>query len=88
MKTLNLFIAAGLAVATTGAFAETGVRLSNFDNVSTVYGRASVANVQVAGPVVTRPADEMVAGSTTEEGPVAVAVQSKDADVNKVSGRS
>jgi len=87
MKALNLFVAAGLAVAATGAFAETGAKLTNIDHVSHVYGRASVPNVQIAGPVVTRPADEVVVGATIEEGPVAVAIQGKDVDVNKVSGR-
>jgi hypothetical protein len=88
MKTLNLFVATGLAVAATGAFAETGAKLSSIDNVSNVYGRASVANVHVAGPVVTRPAGQVVVGQTLEVGPVAVSIQTKDADVNKVSGRT
>jgi len=88
MKTLNLFVAAGLAVAATGAFAETGAKLSSIDNVSNVYGRANVPNVQIAGAVVTRPANEVVVGPTTESGPVAVAIQGKVVDVNAVSGRS
>jgi hypothetical protein len=88
MKALKLFVAAGLAVAATGAFAETGAKLTSIDNVSNVYGRANVSNVQIAGPVVTRPANEMVVGATTEQGPVAVAIQGKDVDVNAVSGRS
>jgi len=47
-----------------------------------VYGRPDVS------VVVTRPALEVVAGPTTEEGPVAVAIQAKGLDVNKVQGRS
>jgi hypothetical protein len=88
MKALNLFIAAGLAVATTGAFAETGAKLSRIDSVSNVYGRASASNVQIAGAVVTRPAIEVVAGPVTEEGRLAVAIQTKEVDVNAVAGRS
>jgi len=77
MKMLNLFVAAGLAIGATGAFAETGANLSPADNVSKVYGI-----------VVTRPANEVVAGPNTEQGQVALTVQAKEADVNKVSGRS
>jgi hypothetical protein len=88
MKAVNMFIAAGIAITATGAFAETGAKLSQIDSVSNVYGRASVSHVQVAGPVVTRPATTVVAGPETEEGPVAVAVEGRSADVNKVSGRS
>jgi hypothetical protein len=83
MKTTSLFVAAGLAIAATVAFAETGAQLSRTDNNSgTVYGRPDVS------VVVTRPALEVVAGPTTEEGPVAVAIQAKGLDVNKVQGRS
>ena len=82
MKTINLFVAAGFAIAATGAFAETGAQLSRSDSAGSVYGRPDVS------VVVTRPALEVVAGPTTEEGPVAVAIQAKGLDVNKVSGRS
>ena len=82
MKTTSLFVAAGLAIAMTGAFAETGAQLSRTDRAGNVYGSPDVS------VVVTRPALEVVAGPTTEEGPVAVAIQAKGLDVNKVSGRS
>lgn len=83
MKTTSLFVAAGFAIAATGAFAETGAQLSRTDNnAGTVYGRPDVS------VVVSRPALEVVAGPTTTEGPVAVAIQAKGIDVNKVSGRS
>ena len=46
MKTTSLFVAAGLAIAATGAFAETGAQLSRTDNNSgTVYGRPDVSVV-------------------------------------------
>ena len=88
MKAIKPFIAAGLAVMATGAFAETGAKLTQVDNVTYVYGRANAPHVQLAGPVVSRPAIAVVAGPDTEEGPVAVAIGGKDADVNKVAGRS
>ena len=88
MKAIKPFIAAALAVTATGAFAETGANLTQVDNVTYVYGRANVPHVQLAGPVVTRPAIAVVAGPDTEEGPIAVAIGSKDSDVNKVAGRT
>lgn len=53
MKAIKLIAAAAFAFASTGAFAETGVKFSQIDNVTNVYGRAAVATVQVAGDVQT-----------------------------------
>ena len=77
MKTLNLIVGAGLALVAAGAMAETGTNLSPAGDVSKVYGI-----------VVTRPANEVVPGPNTEQGQVALTVQAKETDVNKVSGRS
>jgi len=49
MKTTKLIIAASLAIATTGAFAETGVTTYQADHVANVYGRASAPNVSLSG---------------------------------------
>jgi hypothetical protein len=49
MKTTKIIIAASLAIATTGAFAETGVTTYQADHVANVYGRASAPNVRIAG---------------------------------------
>jgi hypothetical protein len=57
--------------------AETGTHLSPAGDASKVYGI-----------VVTRPANEVVSGPNTEQGQVALTVQAKETDVNKVSGRS
>jgi hypothetical protein len=51
MKATKLIIAAGLALATSAAFAETGVKTYQIDNVTNVYGRAGVAAVQIKGNV-------------------------------------
>lgn len=89
MKMSYLILAATLAATATGAFAETGVKIDQADNVANVYGRAGVPNVRIAGPVVvTRPSGEVPAGATTVEGPTAVATVTGSPDVNEVHGRS
>ncbi len=88
MKVSYLALAAALAATATGAFAETGVKITQIDNVANVYGRAGAANVKIAGPVVTRPSDEVPAGATTVSGPAAVAAVTGSSDVNNVLGRS
>ena len=57
MNTTKLIIAAGFAIAATGAFAETGVGTYQIDNVSNVYGRAAAPNVKIVGTVATQPGD-------------------------------
>lgn len=88
MKVSYLTLAAAFAATATGAFAETGVKITQIDNVANVYGRAGVPNVRIAGPVVTRPAEAVPAGSTIEPGPTAVAVGTGSSDVSNVLGRS
>jgi len=51
MNATKLIIAAGFAIATTGAFAETGVTTYQTGHVASVYGRASAPNVQVTNKV-------------------------------------
>jgi hypothetical protein len=58
----KLVALSALALLAAPAFAETGVGTMQIDNVSTVYGRASVPTVKVVGTVVTRTTDVNVAG--------------------------
>lgn len=53
MKTTKFIAAAVFAIASTGAFAETGVKFSQIDNVTNIYGRSAVATTNVAGDVQT-----------------------------------
>lgn len=64
MKATKLIIAAGLALATSAAFAETGVKTYQIDNVTNVYGRAGVAAVQIKGNVQAGDAQVATAGRT------------------------
>jgi len=68
MNLTKLIVAAGFAVATTGAFAETGVGTVQIDNVANVYGRTGVANVKVYGTVAAQPANVADAGRNTAMG--------------------
>jgi hypothetical protein len=71
MNATKLIIAAGFAIATTGAFAENTVTTYSANHVSNVYGRASAPVVQVTNKV---------ADSETGKGDTKVAVTvSKDA---------
>ena len=76
MNVSKLIIAAGFAVATTGAFAETGVGIGQIDNVANVYGRAGVTNVKIYGTVATQPGDVNEAGRNTAKGDSKFAVTS------------
>jgi len=76
MNVTKLIVAAGFAVATTGAFAETGVGTVRIDNVANVYGRAGVTNVKVYGTVATQPANVAEAGRNTAKGDSKFAVTS------------
>jgi len=76
MNVTKIIIAAGLAVATTGAFAETGVGVGRIDNVANVYGRAGVANVTVSSTLATQPANVTEAGRNTATGDSKIAVTS------------
>jgi hypothetical protein len=88
MKFYKLIAAAGFAVAATGAFAETGVNIADPGYVANVYGRASIPAVQIAGPLVTRPADVNVAGREAVHGATPVEVTTREVDVNEVFGRT
>ena len=76
MNVTKLIVAAGFAVATTGAFAETGVGTLQIQDVANVYGRAGVASVKIYGTVATQPADVADAGRNTAKGETKIAVTS------------
>lgn len=76
MNVTKLIVAAGFAVAATGAFAETGVGTGRIDNVANVYGRAGVANVKVYSTLATQPANVAEAGRNTAKGDSKIAVTS------------
>jgi hypothetical protein len=88
MKVSYVVLAAALAATATSAFAETGVKINQIDNVANIYGRAGVPNVKIAGPVVNRPEDGVAAGPTPVPGPIADTVVTENSDVNSVQGRS
>lgn len=88
MKFSKLLVAAGFAVAATGAFAETGVNTADLGYVANVYGRASTPAVEIAGPLLVVPADVNVAGRDAVQGTTPMVVTTKDVDVNEVFGRA
>ena len=88
MKLSRLIVAAGFAVAATGAFAETGVNIADPGYVANVYGRASISAVMIAGPLIVRPADVNVAGREPVHGNTPMVVTTKEVDVNEVFGRA
>jgi len=77
MNVTKLILAAGFAVVSTGAFAETGVGTVRIDNVANVYGRAGVPNVKIYGTVASQPTDVAVpGGNITGTGDTKIAVTS------------
>ena len=76
MNVTKLIVAAGFAVATTGAFAETGVGTVQIDNVANVYGRAGVPNVKIYGTVASQPGNVADAGRNPIKGEDKIAVTS------------
>ena len=76
MNVTKVLVAASFAVATTGAFAETGVKTGELDSVANIYGRAGVATVAVKGDVVSQPADLADSGRINSKGKTTVAVTS------------
>jgi hypothetical protein len=74
MNATKLIIAAGFAIASTGAFAETGVSTYQIDNVANVYGRASVPNVKIIGAVAAQSGNVADSGRDTTQGDTKVAV--------------
>ena len=88
MNVTKIIVAAGFAIATTGAFAETGVNAAYIDHVSNVYGRASVAAVKIQGaPVATQPANVADSGRDVVKGDTQIAVSAGAKDVSQ-AGRS
>ena len=87
MNVTKILVAAGFAIATTGAFAETGVKTTDFGHVSNVYGRASVATVKIQGDVVSTNATVADSGRETVKGDTQIAVSAGAKDVN-AQGRS
>jgi len=74
MNATKLIIAAGFAIATTSAFAETGVGTYQIDNVANVYGRAGVPNVKIIGAVATQSGNVADSGRDVSKGDTKVAV--------------
>ena len=73
-----MIMAAGFAIAATGAFAETGVSTYQIDNVSNVYGRAGVPTVKVTGAVASQAGNVADAGRGAARGDSKLAVRSGD----------
>ena len=74
MNATKLIIAAAFAIATTAAFAETGVGTYQIDNVANVYGRAGVPNVKIIGAVATQAGNVADSGRDSTKGDTKVAV--------------
>ena len=74
MNATKLIIAAGFAIATTGAFAETNVGVYQIDNVANIYGRAGVPNVKIVGSIATQPGNVTESGRDTAKGDTRIAV--------------
>lgn len=75
MNATKLIIAAGFAIATTGAFAETGVTTYQAEHVANVYGRASGPNVQIVGAAAnTQSGNVADSGRNSTKGDTKVAV--------------
>lgn len=72
MNATKLIIAAGLAIATTGAFAETGLVTHQPENVANVYGRASAPNVKLIGTITTGSGNVADAGNDKSDTKVAI----------------
>ena len=72
MNATKLIIAAGFAIATSGAFAETGQVTYQPENVANVYGRAGAPNVKLVGAITTRTANVADSGNDKSETKVAV----------------
>lgn len=87
MNVTKILVAAGFAIATTGAFAETGVKINDIGHVSNVYGRASVATVKVQGDLVNTNAAVAESGREVVKGDTQIAVEAGARDVNSL-GRS
>ncbi len=81
MNATKFIVAAGFAIATTSAFAETGVGTYQIDNVANVYGRAGVPNVRIVGAVATQPGDVADAGRDSARGDTKIAVGANQSSI-------
>ena len=89
MKTRSLIVALGLVgISGVAAAADSGFHTSQNGNVAAVDGRSGIPPVHAGATIVTRTAEAVVPGPTTEEGPTAVAINIGDLEVNHVYGRS
>ena len=87
MNVTKILVAAGFAIATTGAFAETGVKINDFGHVANVYGRASVATVKIQGDLVSTGTEVAESGREVVKGDTQIAVTAGERNVNE-QGRS
>lgn len=83
----NLIGALGL-LAVSGIAAAEGPQITQAGDVATIYGRSGIPPLHAGTRVVTRTAQQVVPGRTAVQGPTAVAVGSRDLEVNHVQGRS
>lgn len=89
MKKMNLLsVVIAAAMLSPAAFAETGVRTLQIDNVANVYGRAGVPAVKTIGAVVTRGSDVNLAGRSAAPANLTTVLQSAGQDGSRDSGRS
>ena len=72
MNATKLIIAAGFAIATTGAFAETGVVTQQSENVASVYGRAGGPNARIIDAIAAQPGSVADSGGDKSDTKVAV----------------
>ncbi|HZP93961.1 MAG TPA: hypothetical protein VFB20_13910 [Burkholderiales bacterium] len=84
-KLLAIALAAAFAAP---ALAETGVGIGRIDNVTNVYGRASVPTVKVSGTVVYRQPDVNIAGRNAAPAGEGKTVITDLPDANDGFGRS
>jgi hypothetical protein len=75
MNASKIMIAVGFAVATTSAFAETGVGTYQVDNVANVYGRAGAPNVKITGAIASQPGTVADSGRDSSKGETKLAVK-------------
>jgi hypothetical protein len=87
MNKLTLIVALGLATLSGVAAADTSFKTTQSGNVAAVYGRSGIPPVHTGSTIVTRTAEAVVPGPTTEEGPTAIAVGAGSFEVDHL-GRS
>jgi len=93
LKIEKLVIVAGLSIVAAGASAESTVGTTDMNSVDgnyveTVSGRAATPDVELAHPLIARPADVDVAGRDLVEGATPFVVVTDDVKVWEILGRS